>query len=388
MIGREHLARSLKHQKKETRQTSQGAPRAAAFTFYQHFLKFCSFKNHRFSATIILMVAISSMSIYHAGEKARETRNCIIDAVKNDTASPVTSAKLYPGLNIANLCKVGDEHPFEEVNLFLSFARTMGEFFTFPVVLFDIPSMDKPVIFLGSTERFDLFFNGGTRLPFAVPVQSLQSLFSRSSENANSNNPSFTELRNTVEKNGRKVANIAIKIAERPLLNSSVLKSKISRIEERTDRSSTKLRQLELGLDKFSNELFQMEKKSNDKIALSIPANCWNSEPNLILPFDVSAVKISSLIRIRKVKELAGEFIGSENQIVVISGFSDPTGPYSDNDRLSHQRAAEVKSLMLQSGLNAASVYSVGHGENFSTHLPRRRVEIRKCTLPPQRQIN
>lgn len=334
------------------------------------------------------MVLISTLSIYHAGEKAKETRNCIIDAVKNNAISTVTSSALYPGLNISNLCKVGDKQPLEDENLILSFARTIGEYFTFPVVLFDVPSKGNPIIFLGSTERFGLFFNGETRMPFAVPVRSLPALFQTSAGNAIANNPDFTVLKNTVEKNSQRVASLTKKVAKRPVLSSSVLKNKIARIEERANRSRTKLDRLKLGLKEVSYELFQIEKNSNYRIAASIPKDCWNRKPHLILAFDVGAVKISSVTTIKRIKDLALEFTKSERQFVVISGFSDPTGSQRDNDSLSRQRANEVKSLMLRMGLRETTVYSIGHGENFSDSLPWRRVEIRDCTPALQRQIN
>jgi len=388
LIGREHMARSLKHQKQIAAQAFDEKPRAAALTYYQLFLSFCSFKNHRFSATLILMVLISTLSIYHAGEKAKETRNCVIDAVNNNTITTVTSSALYPGLNIANLCKASDEKPLEDVNLFLSYARTIGEFFTFPVVFFDVLSKGKPIIFIGSTERFELFFNGETRMPFAVPVQSLPALFPPAPEISFTKNPEFTVLKNTVQNNSQRVASLAKKIAKRPVLSSSVLKHKIARIEECANRSRSKLHRLKLGLDKVSYELFQMEKNSNNRIAASIPKGCWNREPHLILSFDVGAEKISSVFTINKIKNLAADLTKSERQVVVISGFSDPTGPQRDNDSLSRRRANEVKSLMLRAGLKEKTIYSVGHGENFSEILPRRRVEIRNCMPPLQRQAN
>ncbi|MEH6525325.1 MAG: OmpA family protein [Sneathiella sp.] len=380
LIGREHLARSLKHKKQSATKIIPEKARNTASKYYQLFLLFFRFRNHRFSAIISILVLISALSIYHAGEKAKETRSCIMNVAQNGSINRTTPDALYPGLNIENLCKSDGGNQIEDLNLFLSFARTLGGFFTFPVVLFDIPSKSKPVIFLGSTERFELFFNGETGMPFAVPVQSLPNLFSSSSSNSLTKNPEFTVLKTTVQKISDKVATLSKSGSEKLVLTSSVLKNKIAKIEERANRSRNKLHQLELGLDKFSYELFQMEKTSTKRISASIPKGCWNTQPELILPFEFGEENISSFITMKKIKNLALTFTERQSQFIIISGFSDPTGSQLDNDRLSHRRANEVKSLLVRTGVKETALYSIGHGENFSDSLPRRRVEIRDCT--------
>lgn len=388
LIGREHLARSLKHKKQEATRPHQTKSRATAFKYYQLFLNFCSFRNHKFSATIFLLVLISVLSLYHASVRARDARVCLIDAIKNKQAPLLAPATLYPGLNMANLCNTSRETQRDDINILLSFARTLGEFFTFPVVQFDIPSKDKPLIYLGSTERFELFFNGETRLPFVVPAQSLPRLFSPSRATSITKNSDFAVLKKSVHENSTNLVSLSKRISANPTPGDLSLQKKIARIEEHANRSRKKLRQLELGLDKISYSLFNIESNSNKRSVASIPAECWNRKPHLILSFDVGAAKIKSVTSVEKIERLALIFSKSEHQLILISGFADPSGSYFENARLSHRRAMEVESLMLQMGLKETIFYSVGHGENYSTNLPRRRVEIRDCTRLLRRQIN
>jgi outer membrane protein OmpA-like peptidoglycan-associated protein len=382
LIGREHLARTLLYQKIAAAKSLPGEPVRTASNYYQKFLNFSSFRNHRFSATLSLLVLISALSLYHAGQEARETRSCIIAAAEKKSPPHAAAVTLFPGLNIASLCQKDIGQTYDDNGMFTDFIYSLANFFTFPVVVFDIPANDKPVVFLGSTERYELFFNGETRLPFALPKQTFSNLYQSLYEPEGVKHSNSSELEKSIEKNTALLKKLTTKISHSTTYSDEGLKQRLERIEIRTNRSFRKLQDLERGLDSVIHDLFSIEKSNSLKRAANLPEGCWAVKPSLVLPFESGSVKITSLKKIKEIQELALEFTRNDRRYIVISGFTDLNGTQHDNYRLSHRRAFEVKEMMLRIGVDETTIFSFGHGENNSGDYPLRRVEIRDCTPP------
>ncbi|MCF8467431.1 MAG: OmpA family protein [Sneathiella sp.] len=387
LIGREHLVRTLLKHKKVVTPPVGPDPAVIARTFYRRYIAVSTFNNHRFFITLLLLVITSAVSIVYAGHDARKMRACIIKVADRKIVSAESiSQSLYPGLNISNLCQNGLTDLPDDVELADKFSRSLSSFFTFPVILLKRGETATPVVYLGSTSRFELFFNGSTRLPFTVSTQNLAPLFDEAAEQDSVQLTQLQEKLDEVQKlaqqNSVDIATSTKTAAQQPTLDTSELEQKLDALERSAAASGRSLQNLEKGLDRVSNALKEVELDHTKRIVATIPAYCWDMPPHLVITFNVGVTRVTGKVTADLIRKLAYEYAEADSHFIVIAGYSDPSGSSFDNYRLSRQRAETVTSIMTEAGLDKTVLHVIGGGEDDSSILPRRRVEIRDCTLP------
>lgn len=385
LIGREHLALSLHRHKKALHPAAGPEAVDIARTVYRRFLAVCTFNNHRFFVTILLLVLASTGSILYAGHQARDLRECIIMVADKKIVPAATEMEtLYPALNISNLCHSDLADLPEEVDVSKKFQRSLTSFFSFPVVQLNQKDSAEPVLYLGSTSRYELFFNGSTRLPFAVPVQNLSPLYEQDGGEKEIQFAEIDSKIDTVEKlaraNSENIATLTKSTQQREQTDTANLKLKLDSLERSAAKSEVALNTLEKSLGRISYALNAVELDHTKRIVDTIPDYCWDQSPHMVVTFKIGSTAVSGAKTKKLIRELTGRYVDSGAHFIVISGHSDPSGSSFDNYRLSRQRAAAVTDLMTDAGLNKTALYMIGRGEDTSSNLPRRRVEIRDCS--------
>ena len=385
MIGREHLALSLHRHKRALKSHAGPEPANIARDVYRRFLAICTFDNHRFFVTVLLLVLASTGSLIYAGHQARDLRECIIMvADKKIVPAATESETLYPALNISNLCHSDLSDLPENVDVTAKFQRSLTSFFSFPVVQLQQGKNAEPVLYLGSTSRFELFFNGSTRLPFAVPVENLGPLYGGEAPKEDARLATLEDKIGTIEKlareNSDNITTLTKTTQQREQTDTANLKLKLDALERSAAKSEAALDNLEEGLGRISYALNEVELDHTRRIVATIPDYCWEQSPHLVVSFKVGSTAVSGEETKTLIRELAGRYRDGSSHFIVVSGHSDPSGSSFDNYRLSRQRAAAVTSLLTEAGLNKTALYMIGRGEDNSSSLPRRRVEIRDCS--------
>ncbi|MZR30864.1 OmpA family protein [Sneathiella litorea] len=385
LIGREHLALSL-HRHKKTLSPAVGPdPAEIARNIYQRFLAISTFNNHRFSVTILMLGFASTGSILYAGHEARDLRKCIIMvADKKIVPAAQETPKLFPGLNISNLCHSDLAELQEDVNVPEKFRKSLSSFFNFPVVQLKKGDNSETLLYLGSTSRYELFFNGSTRLPFAVPLENLGPLYSEEHTEKDGQLSGLENRIGTIEnlarENNENISALNTSTKQREELNTDSLNQKLSVLERNAARSKAALTKLEEGLNRVSFALTKVEFDYTNQVTARIPDYCWDLSPQMIVTFGVGSTHITGKESVSLISKLASDYREAGSQLIVISGHSDPSGSKFDNYRLSRQRAAAVTDLMMDAGLDKTALHMIGRGEDNSENLPQRRVEIRDCS--------
>ncbi len=385
LVGREHLALSLHRHKKALHPAVGPEATDIARNIYRRFLAVCTFNNHRFFVTILLLVLASTGSILYAAHQARDLRECIIMVADKKIVPAATETEtLYPALNMSNLCHSDLADLPEEVAVSEKFQRSLTSFFSFPVVQLNQKDGAEPVLYLGSTSRFELFFNGSTRLPFAVPVENLGPLYGGETPEEDTRLASLEDKIGTIEKiareNSDNITTLAKTTQQREQADTANLKLKLDSLERSAATSAAALDNLEEGLGRISYALNEVELDHTKRIVATIPDYCWDQSPHMVVTFKVGSTAVSGEETKSLIRKLAGRYLDGGSHFIVISGHSDPSGSSFDNYRLSRQRAAAVTDLLTEAGLNKAALYMIGRGEDNSSSLPRRRVEIRDCS--------
>ena len=387
LVGREHLALSLQRHRRALTSDGEPDPSKAASDIYRRFLAVSTFNNHRFFVSILLLVVVSSGSILYAGHDARKMRECIIQVAdkKIVPAAEAAAPSLYPGLNISSLCQSSLSDPPEDVDVTEKFRRSLISFFTFPVVLLARGEETDPVLYLGTTARFELFFNGQTRLPFSVPVENLAALFgdgnAEDSERVKSLETRLDGIEKLAQSNSKAIDSLGKSVQRREARNTANLQRKLNELEQSAAESGTALAVLQQGLDRIGDVLNAAELEHTERIVGTIPDSCWQTSPHMVVTFSVGSTRVTGTETKELIRRLATNYSESESRFIVISGHSDPSGSTFDNYRLSRARAKEVHTLMRSAGLDSSALYMIGRGEDHSSsNLPRRRVEIRDCT--------
>lgn len=388
LIGREHLALSLHRHRNALHPATSPDGVDTARSIYRRFLAVCTFNNHRFFVTVLLLMLASTGSIIYAGHEARDLRECIIMvADRKIVPAAQETAKLYPALNMSNICDNDLSDLPEDVDVPTKFHKTLSGFFSFPVVRLNQQENSEPVLYLGSTSRFELFFNGSTRLPFAVPVENLGPLYGGENNEDNARLTTLESKIGTIEKLAREntdnIATLAKSTRQRAQADTASLKLKLDTLERSAAKSAAALDSLEEGLGRVSYALNAVEHDHSKRIIATIPDYCWKLSPQMIVTFGVGSTEISGKEPISLIRKLASDYKEDGSHFIVISGHSDPSGSSFDNYRLSRQRAAAVTRLMADAGLDETALYMVGRGEDSSSNLPQRRVEIRDCSRRP-----
>ena len=386
LIGREHLVRTLLKHKAAVTPTVGPDPAVIAGNFYRRYIAVSTFNNHRFFVTLLLLVITSAVAILYAGHDARKMRACIIKVADKKIVSAESMSKsLYPGLNISNLCQNDLTDLPDDVELADKFSRSLSGFFTFPVVLLKRGETATPVVYLGSTSRFEMFFNGSTRLPFAVSTQNLAPLFDEGVEQGSAQlvqlQEKLGEIQKMAQQNGSDIAAFSKTAAQQPVVDTSELEQKLNALQQSVTNSDNSLQNLQHGLERVSNALKEVELDHTKRIVATIPAYCWDIPPHLVITFNVGVTRVAGADTADLIRKLAYEYAEANSRYIVVAGYSDPSGSSFDNYRLSRQRAEEVTSIMQEAGLDKTVLYVIGGGEDDSNTLPRRRVEIRDCTL-------
>lgn len=389
LIGREHLVRSLERHKSTMAPVIGQDPRQIAAVYYRRFVAIATFNNHRFFITLLILTLTASASVLYAGHEARKMRACIIDIADEKIAvPPVDTAKLYPGLNITTLCEDGTDTTHENISLIRKFSKTLRGFFDFPVVLLKKGQTTTPLLYLGSTSRFEMFFNGATRLPFTVSTQNLGPLFAEPSAEDMTRQTELLSKLGTLQtlalKNSTDIETLGKKAAAGQAVDTHSLERKLGALAKSAATSGRNLQDLRLGLDRVATALQEVEIDHTRRIVETIPAYCWDIAPHLVIEFDVGSTAVTDAETTALIRRLAEVYREAGSHFIVISGHSDPSGPVFDNYRLSRERAAAVMAEMIGAGLAKSDVYMIGRGEDSSTTLPRRRAEIRDCTLRPE----
>ncbi|WP_339716729.1 hypothetical protein, partial [uncultured Sneathiella sp.] len=247
LVGREHLALSLQRHRRALTSDGEPDPSKAASDIYRRFLAVSTFNNHRFFVSILLLVVVSSGSILYAGHDARKMRECIIQVAdkKIVPAAEAAAPSLYPGLNISSLCQSSLSDPPEDVDVTEKFRRSLISFFTFPVVLLARGEETDPVLYLGTTARFELFFNGQTRLPFSVPVENLAALFgdgnAEDSERVKSLETRLDGIEKLAQSNSKAIDSLGKSVQRREARNTANLQRKLNELEQSAAESGTAL---------------------------------------------------------------------------------------------------------------------------------------------------
>lgn len=391
LVGREHLVRRLLHHKRNFTPMSGPDPRQMASRFYQRFVAVATFNNHRFFVTLLLLALTSAGSVIYAGHDARDMRTCLTKAAGKGEVPPLANAaSLYPGLNISSLCQDGLDNQPDDVSIAGKFSESMSGFFNFPVVLLKKGSAVTPVLYLGATSRFGLFFNGKTRLPFAVPTDNLGPLFNQPAMSGTglADDGGFAEITDKLalieavaKEHGQSIRRLEEMQAKGKAVDLAPLARKLALLEARADASSAEFKSLESGLGRIAQSLKEVERDHTSRIVSTVPAYCWATKPDLVVGFGSGEIRVYDAAIADKIRRLAYEYGEAGSRFIVISGHSDPSGASFDNYLLSRKRAEGVEALMLRAGLERSALYMVAKGENGNSNGPRRRVEIRDCSL-------
>ena len=397
LVGREHLALSLQRHKKALTPKDGPDPFQAATDIYRRFLAVSTFNNHRFFVTILMLVVASSGSILYAGHEAQKMRKCIIQVAdkKIVPAAETAAPSLYPGLNISGLCQSSLSDLPEEVDVSDKFRRSLTSFFTFPVVLLARGDETDPLLYLGATDRFELFFNGKTRLPFSVPNENLAALYgngdaassgrlknleTRLEDGIKKMETRLSGLEEMAQRNSKAIGTLEKSTEKREAANTANLERKLNELEQSAEESGFILAGLQQGLDRIGDVLTAAEMDHTKRIVGTIPDSCWQTSPHMVVTFNVGSTQVTGAETKELIRRLAADYTVKESRFIVISGHSDPSGSTFDNYRLSRARAEEVHALMRDAGLDSSALYMIGRGEDHSSSLPRRRVEIRDCS--------
>ncbi len=357
LVGREHLARSLRAEKQRTHQSFPRNARRSVALFFRRFLFISTFGNHRFFATILALVVTSAVTVLYAGHQAREVRGCVIDAAENQ---PVTTAKPsgLPGLNITTLCSDGPVPVPQNVSIAGKFSDSLSSFFSYPAIVLSAGTEQIPLAYIGSTDRFELFFSGVTRLPFILPNRNLGAMFDRPS-------PEVVQLSADIQEELSSLAS-----------QSRSTEAALAAVATLTGTENLQKQKID-SLEREMQELLATERQ---RIIASIPADCWAIPPIALLEFKSGSADTSQTAKQELFVALSRRFQEIGSRRIVISGFTDPSGPPGLNMELSVERAEAVRDILVVFGLDPKFVTAIGHGEDSDPRYPQRRVEIRDCT--------
>ncbi|MCR9212526.1 MAG: OmpA family protein [Proteobacteria bacterium] len=374
LIGREHLVRSLNAEKKRHLPPMPRKVRENTADYFRHFQMVSSFRNHRFFAILFVLAVTSILSLFYAGHQAREARNCVIGAVEEKTSFP-TPATLLPGINIAPLCLAGADPDYRNISVTGKFSESLSSFFAFPSIVLTFGTEEVPLVFIGSTNRFELFFSGITRLPFILPNQNLGIMFNPSQDSSarkiSDIQKELSALADQAQQTEQSVSDLA---------SQSDQSAREGLIQTLTSKTGRSLKHLDQKLSLLEKNLQQDFKRRQQQNLSTIPIDCWNTAPLAILKFATGRTQVTRTTAQEMIEAYAVKFVESERHHVIVSGYADPSGPTYRNNLISEDRANSVRDLLMASGLDPVHVIAIGHGESTSNSLPRRRVEIRDCT--------
>lgn len=360
LVGREHLARTLRAEKKRHHPALPRKFRKTTHTYFRHFLTLSSIRNHRFFATLLVLAITSLVSIIYAGHQARNVRACVTEAAQNPASIDVPASNL-PGITITTLCLDGTDPEESDISVAGKFSKSLSSFFSFPAIVLTSNNETIPLVYVGSTDRFELFFSGVTHLPFILPNQNLGLMFNggrpHSADRITDLQAELAELAAQAQKTGQAIGDLTP-----------------------GDQSGRVLKRLDQKLALLESDLQHVFDHRQQLSLSSVPSLCWERPPLAILKFDPGKTDISGRAARQLIEDYAMSFLVTDRQRIVLSGYADPTGSAYQNDLISENRATAARALFLAAGLDPAHVTAIGHGEDHGSGLPRRRVEIRDCT--------
>ncbi len=110
-------------------------------------------------------------------------------------------------------------------------------------------------------------------------------------------------------------------------------------------------------MDKQAEELAKIEGAKTERIGDEIRVT-WDSA--ILFDFDSSMLKVESQQNIRKMGEVFANYPDTD---IVIAGHTDNVGSESYNQKLSERRAKAVYGYLVDIGIDAARLTTVGYGE-------------------------
>ncbi|GEM_PF-1180662 len=363
---REAFARSLFDLKEQSGSGKMAKPIIASRQVFQDFLAFRNLGNHRFFASILLLLVISVWMTYHAGEEAEQAKAC---SLANHSAEQLSTQPSLPVSTfiLRSACDtVASATATETPALTGTFLNSLTGFFKLKPISLQAADGQVTLLHLATTSRFDLFFNGQSGLSLAVPHGAF----------ATKEHPEGTEEQT------------------KGFADLTSLRQQIQALEEKVSVSNQTL--FGLGKDIQSNRekltslnskpvVIQMQgtapaSRSPSRHA-SIPEHCWNKEPDFIIPFITSSYLVDNASVLDTLAKLAVRYRANPDLSIVITGYADPSGGYRLNQRLSDKRARSISRILEKFGIERPRLFPVGMGENETTQLPPRRTEIRTCSF-------
>ncbi len=110
-------------------------------------------------------------------------------------------------------------------------------------------------------------------------------------------------------------------------------------------------------MDKQAEELAKIEGAKTERIGDQIKIT-WDSA--ILFDFDSSMLKVDSQTNIRKMGDV---FIKYPDTDIIIAGHTDNVGPEEYNQSLSEKRSKAVRDYLVDMGIKAARLTTVGYGE-------------------------
>ncbi len=328
-------------------QLRSGRPFKRAKEAFSRYLFFREMGDHKFASFSLLLFLLTTGIIAHVMGHAHGLRTC--------TASTLTTqSTALPGYHLGPACNNSGG------NFFAAKPLHMISDMLFPASLVAFAGSENPIptLHLGSTSRFDLFFDLGATRPLILP---------RGIEFLNLSDKSL-ELPPSLQKGIHNLQNYMI----------TSLKH-FGRYFEKTEAALTDIRR-EISALKTS---VQVISRKQSTAAHSQPADrmlsCLRSAVVLRIPFAFNSTAIEQVQDLSKLRNLARKLTKSAALDIVITGYSDASGPLSINHHISKQRADKVAQILHRLQIPPQRIFAMGMGVSTQGHPPERRADIRLC---------
>jgi len=364
---RENFARSLFDLKAKSAPIKNSKPVLSARETFKNFLTFRNLANHRFFATILLLFMTSLAITYHAGSEAEYARACSL-LHHQDTKENSLSPFPVPALLLDEPCDLvkntgnpeATDKNTSKIGLTETFIISLTRFFDFTPVALQALDGQINLLHLSSTSRFDLFFNGRSGKSLAIPRGGLLPFVGENDK---------SDIKPSVQMIERQIHSLQKKVQTS---NTSLFN-----LKKELKRNTAKLDQIDRNSLKTAKVISSKTRRKNGEI----PQHCWRRAPDYIIPFITSSASVENAGFLDQLARLSIHYRKNQDLSVVITGFTDTTGPIGLNQHLSEQRARAISRIFEKLGIDPNRIFPVGMGENVNKTLPRRRVEIRSCRL-------
>lgn len=110
-------------------------------------------------------------------------------------------------------------------------------------------------------------------------------------------------------------------------------------------------------MDKQAEELAKIEGAKTERVGDEIMVT-WDSA--ILFDFDSAMLKLESQDNLKK---MADVLVGYPDTDIIIAGHTDSQGSENYNQKLSERRAVSVRNYLVDMGVDAVRLRTVGHGE-------------------------